>query len=217
MASHEGKPVELLVADGDNAPHVPSRGYILGIRVFEISSSLAIIICLAIAAAAHNTLYDEGINYDSSRFRTNQHNVSSPNQTGYDDNSGVLYWMTLGLVISCVGFVYSFLSCFDRQFKIPLLHAIISFVLCVGFVVYVVYGAMNTPYEYKCYELGEEEWIKNKQDGYSAIQAAQNNRCAAPKTAEFFALVATFSYAFSAWVGIKVWFDRKRYPEVPMV
>ncbi|CAG8475118.1 18004_t:CDS:1 [Acaulospora morrowiae] len=217
MASHEGKPVAPLVADRNNAPHVPSRGYILGIRAFEISSSLAIIICLAVAAAAHNTLYDEGINYDSSRFRTNQHNVSSPNQTGYDDTSGVLYWMTLGLVISCVGFAYSLLSCFDRQFRIPLLQALISFVLCAGFVVYVVYGAINTPYEFKCYGLDEEEWIKNKQAGYSTILTAQNNRCAAPKAAEFFAFVATFSYAFSACVGIKVWLDRKRYPEVPVV
>jgi len=213
MTSHEKTPVD---AETHTDSFVPSRGYLLGIHIFEISSTLAVIICLSIAAVAHHKLYDEGINYDSSRFRASGTNDTiSQHQTGYDQISGVPHWMILGLVVSCVGFFFSVLFCFDRGFNFPLLQGFIGLILFIGFIIYVVFGALNTPYQYQCYGLADG--IASSDPGYSAIITAQRNRCAAPKAAEFFSFVATFSYSFTANAGLKVGFKSRKYSGTTVV
>ncbi|CAG8633343.1 32316_t:CDS:2, partial [Racocetra persica] len=153
----------------------PSPGYLLGIRLFEALSSLAIVITLAITTAYHKILFDYGINYDSSRFRqgslraTNGTDVELNVQDGaadYDNYDGVMPWLIFGLVLSVIGFVISTGFMFDRGLKLALVQALTSIILCAGFVVYIVIGALNTPYwiDYKkaCFTMPSHKTFRIK-------------------------------------------------------
>ncbi|CAG8481752.1 13437_t:CDS:2, partial [Dentiscutata erythropus] len=183
-----------------SGPYKPSSSYVLGIRIFEALSSIAIVISLAITAAYHNILYNNGINYDGSKF-------GSSNDSGFD-HDGVMPWIIYGLVISVTSFVTSTIFMLDREVKFSLLQAVTSIIFCAGYVAYIVVGALNTPTWLDCSS------IDSSSGADADLIGAMSNRCSAPKAAEFFAFVATFAYCFSASTAIRVFLDSKFGPKV---
>ncbi|CAG8641619.1 7832_t:CDS:2 [Cetraspora pellucida] len=153
-------------------PYKPSPGYLLGIRLFEALSSLAIVITLTITIIYHKILFNYGVNYDSTRFR--QGSLTSSNGTviqlnaqdgavDYDNYDGVMPWLIFGLVLSVTGFVISAGFMFDRGLKLALVQAFTSIILCAGFVVYIVIGALNTPYLIECTKLSyPSDYVESK-------------------------------------------------------
>ncbi|RIB11088.1 hypothetical protein C2G38_2042962 [Gigaspora rosea] len=185
-----------------SGPYKPSPSYILGVRIFEALASLSIIICIAIAAAYHKILFNSGLNYDGSRF-------NAPNNSGFDDYNGVMPWLVYGLVLSVTSFVTSTIFMFDREVKLSLVQGATSIIFCMGYVAYIVVGALNTPVWIDCESL-------NDQSG-GDMTTAMRNRCSSPKAAEFFAFVAAFAYCFSASAAVRVFFSSKFGPKVPKV
>jgi len=151
-------------------PYQPSPTFVFSLRVFEVGSGLTTMACLAYAASGHQHIWG-----------------NIPN------------WIILGLAVSSTGALISLIYLIERAFKFPLVEVFTSIILSIGYLVYVILGAINIDALIKCEEI-------DTQTGWEA------GTCATPKASEFFAFVAVFAYAFSATTAFRVWRDRRQVP-----
>ncbi|CAG8491038.1 5116_t:CDS:1 [Ambispora leptoticha] len=163
MATHE-KHDPSMIPKSSLDQYQPSRKFVSGVRYFEIICGIIAVITLGTTAGGHKQLYD-----------------NIPN------------WVIYGLVVSCTGTVISTISIIDTNLKYALLEGLTSFIWSCAYLVYVVFGAINTPADQDC----------------SNFHGWERTTCSSPKAAEFFAFIAVFAYGFSAATAYRVWFARR--------
>ncbi|CAG8475670.1 4966_t:CDS:1 [Paraglomus occultum] len=108
---------------------------------------------------------------------------------------GIPNWVIYGLVLSSVSTVVSALVLFfDRSTKFALIQGLLSNIFLVAYITYTALGAVHTPAFEKCTDYAKDE----------------ENRCSAPKAAEFFSFCVVFAFGFSTFGGYFAWWDARR-------